>query len=249
MPKIKWSKQDRETVLNAKLENKYWNWDKIANTIEYRHTPNACRLLFEKHEPTMATKRRYDLRRIRENSPPWSLPQRRRMAKLRAMDPPADWDEISKDISTTEYNHHPPESCQKYYEEIMSERQKERGRQDAKAKDRNRNYVRGHMRTYSVKRWMPEEEDLLVEMCTDRAIPWSEIARRLKRSIGSVQSKWRRMEPSLRETASSKKSKGKVVKNKNKKAAGIGKLNLKKAYSSRSRRSRSPDGSASENLS
>ena len=78
------------------------------------------------------------------------------------------------------------------------------------------------MKAWTTQRWSPEEEEQLREMCTDRMMPWLEIADKLKRSVGSCQAKWRRLE-NLHRVASTKESKGKVVKDKTKKAAGLNK--------------------------
>ena len=72
-------------------------------------------------------------KRVREDSPPWTLAQRRRMAKLRAMDPPTTWREIAEDISTGDHDYHPYDSCQTYYEDLMTAREKARGVQDARS--------------------------------------------------------------------------------------------------------------------
>ncbi|KAI8141963.1 hypothetical protein BJV82DRAFT_688117 [Fennellomyces sp. T-0311] len=237
MPKVEWTPEDRRTVLNAKLNNPYWSWDMIASTIDYRQTRDACRLLYENRYPAIKTKKKYDIKRIRESSPAWSFPQRRRMAKLRGMKPPTSWKTIAQEISKDEYDYHPPTSCQRYYNEIMSVKEKKRGRAEAASEAARQNreqMTRAEgLTSWVTQRWSPDEEELLFELCTNRTISWAEIAERLKRTVASVQGKWRRMD--LKGVSSTRKAKGKVVKDKNKKAAGIGKKSSKKkAIASRS---------------
>ncbi|KAI8141961.1 hypothetical protein BJV82DRAFT_579893 [Fennellomyces sp. T-0311] len=242
----KWTAEDRKVVISTKKANKYWNWDKIAQKIDFRHSPASCRIMFQNRNPNMRT-REIPHKRVREESPPWTLAQRRRMAKLRNMDPPTSWDDISKDISTSIHNYHPPESCEEYFERMMPMREKGRGMSDAMsamgtrksnqgARKRDRAYRQGLKKTWTSQRWMPDEEDELVEMCTDRVLAWEEIAASLKRSVTSCQAKWRQLE-AMHYVASNKKSKGKVVKNKAKKAAGA------------NRTTKNKNGSASPTLS
>ncbi|KAI9264934.1 hypothetical protein BDA99DRAFT_571289 [Phascolomyces articulosus] len=111
-----WTEAEINALVKTKQAYPHSSWDRIAQKIGSKHTPDACRRKYSSYAPKLAT--------------PWSLPQRRQLAKMVYYEPPTTWEAIGERVG------HTSEECEAFYNNHVSFKELARGKREAQAEQR-----------------------------------------------------------------------------------------------------------------